>query len=60
MPLYEYRCKECKRTFQILKPIIKRDEKEKCPHCGGQVTERLISQFMRTTGNCSDFVYSGG
>ncbi|MCX7725011.1 MAG: zinc ribbon domain-containing protein [Thermodesulfovibrio sp.] len=60
MPLYEYKCKKCERTFQVLKPVSKRDDTEKCPHCGSNESERLISPFMSNTTTCSFNVYSGG
>ncbi|HUG43664.1 MAG TPA: FmdB family zinc ribbon protein [Acidobacteriota bacterium] len=41
MPLYEYQCLKCKRTFEIIQkfsdqPVLK------CPACKGEV-ERLLS-----------------
>ncbi|HPQ80105.1 MAG TPA: zinc ribbon domain-containing protein [bacterium] len=42
MPIYEYRCRGCKRDFEVLQKIT--DEPlAKCPECGKQV-KRLISQ----------------
>ncbi len=41
MPLYEYRCKECKKTFEVLQKINARPVDE-CIHCCGKV-EKLIS-----------------
>ena len=40
MPTYEYRCKKCGQTFEILQKITE-DPIELCPECGG-VVERLI------------------
>lgn len=60
MPIYEYKCKACNRTFQVLKPVNKRDEREKCPICGSTDTERLISQFMSNTLSCNSLNYAGG
>ncbi|GAB5046748.1 FmdB family zinc ribbon protein [Thermodesulfovibrio sp. TK110] len=60
MPFYEYKCKECNITFQVLKSISKRDEPEKCPNCGSSQTERLISQFMSNTLSCNTLNYAGG
>jgi putative FmdB family regulatory protein len=44
MPLYEYECESCGRTFQSL--ILKREEEKalKCPECGGADLKRLISR----------------
>ena len=42
MPIYEYRCKGCKKEFELLQKIT--DEPlATCPKCGKQV-KRLISQ----------------
>lgn len=59
MPLYEYRCKKCNNTFEVYKPINRKDEKQKCPLCGNFETERLISSFLSKSGSCS-FSYNFG
>lgn len=43
MPLYKYRCDECDNTFKVLKKNGKKDEAPKCPECGSEEVERLIS-----------------
>ncbi len=60
MPLYEYKCKDCRTNFQVLKTLSKRDEKERCPNCGGSQIERLISQFMTNTLSCSPLTSTSG
>ena len=41
MPLYEYKCKSCEKTFEALQKINAEPLSE-CRFCGGQV-EKLIS-----------------
>jgi putative FmdB family regulatory protein len=41
MPLYEYRCKECNKNFEVLQKIDAEPLKE-CLYCNGSV-EKLIS-----------------
>jgi len=41
MPLYEYKCKKCHETFDVLQSI-NADPLEECIHCKGRV-EKLIS-----------------
>jgi len=41
MPLYEYRCNDCKRTCEVLQKITA-EPLENCLYCGGSV-EKLIS-----------------
>ena len=42
MPLYEYRCSVCGKTFEKL--TFHEEEKVKCPQCGG-VVHKLLSPF---------------
>lgn len=47
MPVYEYRCEDCKRRFSVL---VKRigQEAEACPYCRGTRLTRLWSRFAMT------------
>lgn len=60
MPVYEYKCKKCLKSFEVYKPSSKKDEKEKCPNCGSHETDRLISQFSCNSNKCNVFYGSGG
>ena len=40
MPTYDYKCLDCKRTFEIVQRMTE-SPKRKCPKCGGKV-KRLI------------------
>lgn len=51
MPTYEYKCKDCDSTFSMLQPIWARRKGAKCPGCGGENTERLISRFNSGKGD---------
>jgi putative FmdB family regulatory protein len=44
MPIYEFRCLKCGKTFELLK-LKKEDEavKMKCPECGSPEVERVLS-----------------
>ncbi len=42
MPLYEYRCKTCGRTFEIIQKFSDRPLR-KCSECSGEL-EKLISR----------------
>ncbi len=41
MPIYEYRCTQCGRTFEVLQRI-NAEPLQQCIHCGGKV-EKLVS-----------------
>jgi putative FmdB family regulatory protein len=44
MPIYDYRCKECKEAFEVLKSIREADNIEQCPYCNSECdkTHRMI------------------
>lgn len=45
MPLYEYQCKKCEKTFETLVSASKADEPQECPECGSKETSRKLSSF---------------
>jgi putative FmdB family regulatory protein len=45
MPLYEYRCAGCDKTFEMLRPMSKADAQAICAYCGSADTSRAISLF---------------
>ncbi|HEY3782749.1 MAG TPA: zinc ribbon domain-containing protein [Fimbriimonadaceae bacterium] len=47
MPIYEYRCEDCNKKFSALIGMTAEPDNEKCPHCGGTHSKRLISRFAR-------------
>ncbi|OQY31816.1 MAG: zinc ribbon domain-containing protein [Thermoplasmata archaeon] len=43
MPSYEYRCLDCKKTFEIFLSYAEYGKKVVlCPHCAGEQVERII------------------
>ncbi|MEW6252013.1 MAG: zinc ribbon domain-containing protein [Planctomycetota bacterium] len=45
MPIYEYKCGGCERTFEELVLSEAAARKVACPHCGGRRVERVPSVF---------------
>ncbi len=47
MPLYEYTCKECSKTFDHLARTMTAADSTAtpCPHCGSKKTARALSVF---------------
>lgn len=44
MPIYEFKCQKCEEYFELL--VMKKeneDEEMKCPKCGAQSFERIMS-----------------
>jgi len=50
MPIYEYRCKSCGRSYSELVRMGTRPEEVRCPHCEAYQSERLFSAFS-TSGS---------
>lgn len=47
MPIYEYACGDCRRTVSLLVLNIHNPPPLRCPHCGGEQLDRLLSRFAR-------------
>jgi putative FmdB family regulatory protein len=45
MPLYEYICEKCHKSFEHLARAMNSDEKVKCPSCSSTQTARSLSVF---------------
>ncbi|MCP4647751.1 MAG: zinc ribbon domain-containing protein [bacterium] len=43
MPLYEYRCHQCEKIFEVLQKIGER--RAQCPDCRSEDTEKVVSRF---------------
>jgi putative FmdB family regulatory protein len=51
MPLYEYHCRECGHTFEMLRSMKDADADAECPKCHSAEVERQFSTFA--SGGCS-------
>jgi len=47
VPIYEYRCQDCRKKFSALVGVVAQSDDEKCPHCGSAHTAKLVSRFAR-------------
>lgn len=50
MPIYEYRCRECGKSFELLRRMQDADRDLICPECESKEVERLFSAFA--AGGC--------
>ncbi|MBC8216786.1 MAG: zinc ribbon domain-containing protein [Candidatus Marinimicrobia bacterium] len=58
MPMYDYRCNNCGKEYEeLVWSSSTPDEKIKCPECGEQKSQRLLSAPAISTGSTSS---SGG
>lgn len=48
MPVYEYRCGQCSKTFEATQSVHARPEDTECPFCQAQDATRLLSSFAST------------
>lgn len=45
MPIYEYRCIDCNKKFEVL--TFKSKFSPSCPRCGSKNVEKIVSLFRR-------------
>jgi len=50
MPLYEYQCKSCNKTFELLVTSTD-DQKVQCPECSSKDVQKLLSASCVRTGD---------
>ncbi|HSR52446.1 MAG TPA: zinc ribbon domain-containing protein [Acidobacteriota bacterium] len=49
MPLYEYRCKDCHQTIELIQKVSD-PPPEACPQCGGTLEKLLSAPAIRFKG----------
>ena len=47
MPVFEFRCQDCKKRFSLLVGMTAEKHDEKCPHCSSLNISKLVSRFSR-------------
>jgi putative FmdB family regulatory protein len=45
MPIYEFRCRDCRRKVTLLTLRVSEPIDAVCEHCGGRNLDRLMSRF---------------
>jgi putative FmdB family regulatory protein len=63
MPLYEYFCSSCQKTFETLRPAREADEPVTCPSCEHASPQRILSLFansVKTNGEASSLPVTAG
>jgi putative FmdB family regulatory protein len=54
MPTYDFRCSACRKKFSLAMSITDRGRKRiKCPKCGSQRVEAVLSSFFAKTSRKS-------
>ncbi len=50
MPLYEYRCQDCKHPFEVLQALDADGCGLTCPSCHGPTVTKQLSTFAAASG----------
>ena len=54
MPVYDYLCKDCNKTFERILTLHEHDHQEmRCPECGGRNIEQKAAAFYAVTSKKS-------
>ena len=53
MPIYEYSCKKCGATFEVLQNMSDDNSNIQCPQCKAGKPERIISLFSSVSTRSS-------
>ncbi|MGD0277939.1 MAG: FmdB family zinc ribbon protein [Smithella sp.] len=53
MPIYEFKCKKCKKIFESLILSPKEENKLSCPECGTKKPQKVMSVFAGGKSNGS-------
>lgn len=54
MPVYDYICQDCQKTFEVALTLDEHDhENAKCPDCGSRNVEQEASAFYAVTSKKS-------
>jgi len=61
MPIYEYQCRKCERFFEKIRIFRKEKDSVKCPYCGEEGADRVVSKFSSfSKGESSSSSCGGG
>jgi len=53
MPVYEFTCQDCHKTFEVTRPMSEASANAACPACGSKRTERIWSTVSAVTAKKS-------
>ena len=50
MPIYAFICLDCKKDFELLRPMAQADQPAPCADCGGANVKRKLTVFNAHSG----------
>lgn len=53
MPVYDYVCKDCHKTFEEILTLTEHEQAVTCPHCGSKNVEQEATEFFAVTSRKS-------
>ena len=53
MPVYDYVCNDCHKTFELILTLRQHEAEAKCPKCGSKNVEQEATAFYTVTGKKS-------
>jgi putative FmdB family regulatory protein len=54
MPVYEFQCRDCQKTFERTQTVAEHETASvQCPHCNGTNVDRMVSHVYAVTGKKS-------
>ncbi len=59
MPIYEYICKKCGNTFELIRFASDSDSDIECPKCGSEKVKRAVSLPAGSQKSCEGCSSSG-
>lgn len=60
MPIYEYVCQDCKKEFEVIRPMSQADAPMTCATCGGENIKRKLALVTAMSGGHAVAGASGG
>jgi putative FmdB family regulatory protein len=60
MPIYEYKCDECRHAFEMIRSVSESNEDLHCPACKSSKVSRLMSVFSSSQSSDSSSAPSCG
>src|SRR5690606_15042631 len=61
VPIYEYRCKKCGNSWDLMRRIAQRDDKAPCPECRSRARRRVgMQRIAGLTGTRPDAMMGEG
>ncbi|MGA2648322.1 MAG: zinc ribbon domain-containing protein [Candidatus Sulfotelmatobacter sp.] len=53
MPVFDYVCNDCHKTFELVLTLKEHEAEAKCPMCGSENVEQEVTAFYAVTGKKS-------